>query len=407
MKIKTVCEVTGLTDRTIRYYIEEQLITPTYTENYLGRKSFNFSEEDVTLLKNISVLRKFDFTIEEIREIIRDAESSVTIIKSVKARNLDVLTEAQLRLSVLSRINDNRAYTVDELALELTSASEDLPKTEERTKKHFFKFILGALKTLLTFLIVWLPVATQILFFLVTLVIYSYPIYYPAAKIYIIVSVLPSLLVILLNRIKQCWRKAIRPILLILCIISFLCSIAFGYLPMGVVAKSETTDIRDYRKLDPGCMANRDNLFQELFPTWSHYYVTEKQPDGSWKEVYLDAHYYYRYIKSFDSTYDIYAQWPLSPEDYTEEVERATEVLKQASDSNIGDYSLAKLKKGDYNCVILYDTYAAGDMPFEQVTDNYEFYIFAYNDQTKTVRYICCSSLENGTDQPYYLTLDW
>ena len=42
MKIKSVCELTGLTDRTIRYYIEEKLISPLYTENYLGRKTYNF-----------------------------------------------------------------------------------------------------------------------------------------------------------------------------------------------------------------------------------------------------------------------------------------------------------------------------------------------------------------------------
>ena len=50
MKIKAVCEQTGLTDRTIRYYIEEGLISPFYTENYLGRKNFDFSEADVAML---------------------------------------------------------------------------------------------------------------------------------------------------------------------------------------------------------------------------------------------------------------------------------------------------------------------------------------------------------------------
>lgn len=46
MKIKQVCEATGLTDRAVRYYIEEGLIAPRYTENYLGRKAFDFSEDD-------------------------------------------------------------------------------------------------------------------------------------------------------------------------------------------------------------------------------------------------------------------------------------------------------------------------------------------------------------------------
>ena len=32
MKIKAVCEQTGLTDRTIRYYIEEGLISPIFIQ---------------------------------------------------------------------------------------------------------------------------------------------------------------------------------------------------------------------------------------------------------------------------------------------------------------------------------------------------------------------------------------
>ena len=36
MKIKEVCEKTGLTDRAVRFYIENELIHPDYTENYTG-----------------------------------------------------------------------------------------------------------------------------------------------------------------------------------------------------------------------------------------------------------------------------------------------------------------------------------------------------------------------------------
>ena len=50
MKIGAVCEQTGLTDRTVRYYTEEGLLNPGYTKNYLGRKTFDFTEEDVAML---------------------------------------------------------------------------------------------------------------------------------------------------------------------------------------------------------------------------------------------------------------------------------------------------------------------------------------------------------------------
>ena len=47
MKIKQVIKETGLTDRAIRLYIEKDLVKPEYDENYNGRKSINFSENEV------------------------------------------------------------------------------------------------------------------------------------------------------------------------------------------------------------------------------------------------------------------------------------------------------------------------------------------------------------------------
>lgn len=63
MKIKHVMEKTGLTDRAIRLYIENDLVKPECDENYNGRKSIDFSENDVEQLKNIALLRKADFSI--------------------------------------------------------------------------------------------------------------------------------------------------------------------------------------------------------------------------------------------------------------------------------------------------------------------------------------------------------
>ena len=48
-----------------------------------------------------------------------------------------------------------------------------------------------------------------------------------------------------------------------------------------------------------------------------------------------------------------------------------------------------------------------GEEPFTEVTDNYTYYIFAYDLSAHLVRYILCDSNENGVDQPYYLELDW
>lgn len=162
------------------------------------------------------------------------------------------------------------------------------------------------------------------------------------------------------------------------------------------MSKSETADITEYRDVDSDCLANKDVFYQKLFPAFPHYFENVKQEDGSFETVYLDSHYYYRYLTVMDYTYDIFAQWQLEESEFEKEVSRVRELFGQE-----GDY--VTVKKGAYTCFFLYD----GNSPFEAVTDSYTYYIFAFNEETLTVRYIYCVSLENGADQPYYLQLDW
>ena len=68
MKIKEVCERTGLTDRTIRFYIEKGLLT-TDSRLVNGRINRDYSEEDILLLNDISTLRKAGFSIQDILDM--------------------------------------------------------------------------------------------------------------------------------------------------------------------------------------------------------------------------------------------------------------------------------------------------------------------------------------------------
>ena len=67
MKMKDVLEQTDLTDRAVRLYMENGLVSPSCSENYAGRKNIEFSDEDVTALKNVATLRKAGFSINEIK----------------------------------------------------------------------------------------------------------------------------------------------------------------------------------------------------------------------------------------------------------------------------------------------------------------------------------------------------
>lgn len=400
MKIKSVCELTGLTDRTIRYYIEEKLISPVYTENYLDRKTYNFSEKDIKDLNDIAVLRKFDFTLEEIKSVINDAEASKEILSNVKGRTAQAVLDGQSKLSVLSQISTEKTYTVAELAEELSKASVDLPEHKETINSSIVKTVLSILKTIVIFAIVWLPIVLSLFVVTISLNDYHYPVFEPTMIALTIVSFLPSIAVLIFSKTKLKWKKIAQRILLVFCILSI--PVSF-FMSFGIVSKSQTTDFRDYRDFDADCLANRNVVFQELFPNWPHYFEKVKQADGSYKTVYLDSHYYYNYHQGFDYTYDIYAEWPLSEDEYTKEVKRATAVFTKNIENKTYNYKFVELIKGDYNCLVLY----SGDEPFNKATDNYDYIIFAYNDKIQTVRYIYCDSLENGADQPYYLELDW
>ena len=400
MKIKTVCELTGLTDRTIRYYIEEKLISPLYTENYLGRKTYNFSEKEIKELNDIAVLRKFDFTLEEIKSVINDAETSKEILSNVKNRTAQTVLDGQNKLSVLSQISLEKKYTVAELAEELSKISLVLPEHKETIKTNILKTALSVLKATMIFAIVWLPIVLSIFVVIISINDYHYPVFEPIAIVLTIVFFLPSIAMLTVSKTKLKWKKITQRMLLVFCILS----IPFSFFTsFGIVSKSQTTDFRNYRDFDADCIANRNTVFQELFPNWPHYFENVKQADGSYNTVYLDSRYYYHYLQGFDYTYDIYAEWPLNEDEYTEEVKRATAVFAKNIENKTYNYDFTELKKGDYNCLILY----RGDAPFNKATNSYDYIIFAYNDEKNTVRYIYCDSLENGINQPYYLELDW
>lgn len=404
MKIKAVCEITGLTDRTIRYYIEEKLIFPNYTENYLGRKTFNFAEKDIDELNNIATLRKFDFTIQEIRKLLTDVNNSSHVIESVKTRTQNSVDEGQARLWALESLNTHKLYTMKELAEHLSSYSADTSVPNEHHKRRIGKVILAVLKTALTFIVVWLPIALGLTVFVLRYSVFAYPCMYKGADVYILffIALLPSISVLVLSKIEFPKKKIFKGIMLVLCILNL--SLSF-FCPIGMISHSETTDIRNYRHFDVDCTFDQSTQFNDLFPYSANYWDVIDYPDGSQEKIYLDARYYYRYISFFDYTYDVYAEWPLEKDEFYKEVDRVKKLFKDWESQDNEYYNYPVIQKGNYTCLFCH--YKYDDEPFTKATDNYSYYIFAYDETNLKVRYICCTSLENGADQPYYLELEW
>ena len=66
MKIKEICRKTGLTEKAVRYYVDNGLCTPREYESR-ERRYLDFTEENLTELKDTAVMRKLGFSIEDIR----------------------------------------------------------------------------------------------------------------------------------------------------------------------------------------------------------------------------------------------------------------------------------------------------------------------------------------------------
>ena len=278
MKIKVVSEITGLSDRAIRYYFEQHLIFPKYSENYLGRKTFAFSKSDIDDLKNIAVLRQFDFTIDEIRAIINDENTSTTIISNVKHRTEKVVLDGKEKLSVLSKLSNDKTYMVGQLEEELSKLTFALPEHKEIIKTNTAKVLLSAIKTIWVFIIVWMPVLLSVFGVAFSINNYRYPVFAPMMILLTLVSLWPSIGAQIVSKTKWKRKNIFKRICLILCFLS----IPVSYLMSSVIiTKSETTDFRNYRDFDADCLANRNMVFQELFPAWPNYFENVEQADGS------------------------------------------------------------------------------------------------------------------------------
>lgn len=156
MKIKSVCETFGLSEGTVRYYIEQKLISPSYTENYLGCKIFDFSSDDVESLKNVAMLRRFGFSPDEIRELKNHPEKSPAIIAEVRSRKERHVVESQAMRVMLYSLGDGKEYTVDGLAQKLSDFTFSGEQATETYQRNFDSTM--AVRYVLSFLVVWLPI---------------------------------------------------------------------------------------------------------------------------------------------------------------------------------------------------------------------------------------------------------
>ena len=103
MNIGTAAKKSGLSVKTVRFYSDIGLISPdkSFESNYRI-----YSKQDVEKLLFVGKARKFDFSLDECRELLALYENSERSSREVKFLTLEKIAEIDLKLKELEGLKD-------------------------------------------------------------------------------------------------------------------------------------------------------------------------------------------------------------------------------------------------------------------------------------------------------------
>ena len=107
MNIGKASKLSELTVKTVRYYANIDLVKPKQSSSTGYRE---YSEEDVLKLKFIGKARKFNFSINECRELLSLYENQNRPSKEVKKITLEKVSEIDKKLNELKNLRDELNY---------------------------------------------------------------------------------------------------------------------------------------------------------------------------------------------------------------------------------------------------------------------------------------------------------
>ena len=138
MKIKEICQKTGLTERTIRYYIERGLIHPIAAPSAISsRTDYQFNSGHIVQLRDISTLRGYGFPIDCILEMGKNP-SSINSQVEAQAKETEI-QEASVRQKreIFSRIRKMAFDNISQLAENLRREQQTFSLPDLNTEVNF------------------------------------------------------------------------------------------------------------------------------------------------------------------------------------------------------------------------------------------------------------------------------
>ena len=397
MKMKEVLEQTDLTDRAVRLYVENGLVSPSCNENYAGRKNIEFSKEDVEALRNVATLRKAGFSINEIKILKQGSVPCRKTVEEFIEKTTAKIESDKAVVEKLEAVVTEENLSVEKICESLNSATEEkeIPESDirlslaEKIEKYFFILVSVA-----GFL--WLILALAIQIFV--LVSRDFKFIVPEAEFYIkwatlIYITFVSVFLLYKYKIskKSTPTKKRAIISIILCV--FLIPVGFtSYLYnflslLDTDIRSETHSLKNYLVIDDKLESFSDDI-DEFFP--KELEIAEK-----------DTKYFYRYQLVIDNDRDltIYLQRELDEQGLEAEIEKYKN-LKPLGSSSVSTKNIK-------NWTVIYYC-EKGETP-DDFYGGYMYKIFAYN-KYGTVRYIMeynAGSPVGLYTVPYHMDLTW
>ncbi len=137
MRMKEVCERTGLTDRAVRLYIDSGLVAPKRESSYTGRSAIYFEEADIEALQTVAVLRKAGFSIADIKKMQVSPEEIPAVIRAHRATLEEEIAQKQAVLQSLCSFSDSSFISCSALAAAIGRSSPVLSVPKEDIYMNF------------------------------------------------------------------------------------------------------------------------------------------------------------------------------------------------------------------------------------------------------------------------------
>lgn len=405
MKIKEVIKKTELTDKAIRLYIENGLVAPSIDESYSGRKSIDFSDDDVERLSNIALLRKAGFSIADIKEIIESDEKAKSVVERFieeTENNIQHETEIIEKLRSIPAENGISMKTICE-SLSKAVEKKQVPKEDmklsafERTIRVLFCSlgIFGILQTIVGFIAYVIVLNDQFRF---TTFSSMFPLVIICLGYIFLLIMAFFLLRINVGQYYSSTKKSVRYINSVI--------IPFVFIPFSILvsltsffsffaAHSGTDNPKNYLKLDNYVEEKYTDEIFDVFP--------KEIPETADKNT---VKYFYSFSRTLDHSFEIIAEWKLPKDEY-----------EKAKNIKLPD-KYYTYSTDNWNIIFYSDDYTNNLIDF-YIFQNYEINILndeglwfqsadflgimAFNDEEQKVRYICSSCVMEAK----YLTLDW